>query len=252
LIRFYLAGVLLLAQPIAALTSETVVLEPSQDNTLYETALDQDGQQFEVSNGIGSFLFAGRTGQDGGFKRRRALLQFDLLSILPADVEIVFAQLSMYQSKAAPDSSPVNMGLHPVLQQWGEAGSNASGPEGQGIQAETGDATWHHRIYPDDLWDTSGGSYAITPSAITVVGQLQQHYSWSCDDALLEDLRYWQNNPELNFGWAVIGGEAGSSSAHRFNSRQHSSTDQRPQLTIIYQAKGTVFSDSFEQFIGCP
>lgn len=252
MIRFCLTGVLLLAQPIVALTSETIVLEPSQDNSLYETALDQDGQQFEVSNGSGSFLFSGRTGQDGGFKRRRALLQFNLLANLPADVDIVFAQLSVYQSKAAPDSSPVNMGLHRVLQAWGEAGSNANGPEGQGTLPEPGDATWHHRIYPDILWESAGGSYVSIPSAVTVVGQLQQHYSWSCDDALLDDLRHWQSNPELNFGWAIVGGEAGSSSAHRFNSRQHNSPDQRPQLTIIYRAKGTVFSDGFEQFFSCP
>ena len=62
---------------------DRIGLEPSHDNTLYETAIDQNDQKIEVSNGSGSFLFAGRTGLDAGYKRRRALLRFDLASSLP-------------------------------------------------------------------------------------------------------------------------------------------------------------------------
>lgn len=102
------------------LALETVILEPSQDNALYETALGDPEQQYEVSNGAGSYLFAGRTGVDADFKLRRALIQFDLLANLPAEVEIIFAELSIYQSRAAPACQPVNMGLHRILQAWGE------------------------------------------------------------------------------------------------------------------------------------
>ena len=109
---------------------DTVVLDASQDNTLYETAMDTVDDQFEVSNGSGSHTFSGRTGLDAGFKRRRSLLMFDLTSVIPVDAIIVFAEISIYQSKAAPGSPPVSMGMHRVLQTWGEAGSNASGPEG--------------------------------------------------------------------------------------------------------------------------
>jgi len=235
----------------AALALETVILEPSQDNTLYETALNTGDQQFEVSNGAGSYLFAGRTGVDAGFKLRRALLQFDLLSNLPANVEIVFAQLSIFQSKAAPDSPPVSMGLHRVLQAWGEGASDAFGAEGQGNWAEPGDATWHHRIFPDDLWDTAGGNFESTASAGTTAGQLQQHYIWSCNDALLADLSYWLNNPEMNFGWLIVGGEVAAQSAHRFNSRENSTAENRPKLTLVYRKKDDIFVDSFEQFLSC-
>lgn len=243
---------LILALPVTALAADMLILEPSKDNTLYETAIDQNDQQFELSNGAGSFLFVGRTGLDAGFKLRRTLMKFDLSANLPADIELVFAELSMYQSKAAPGSPPVDLGLHRVLQEWGESSSNAVGPEGQGALAEPGDATWHHRLFPADTWNEAGGSYKDTASAVTAIGQIQQNYIWSCNSALLEDLRTWHNSPELNFGWELVGGEAGGTSAHRFNSREHSAPEQRPQLTIVYRKKESVFGDGFEDDFNCP
>ena len=167
--RNYLPTLMIMLAATSAVALETVVLEVSQDNTLYETAIDDGGdQQLEMSNGAGSYLFSGRTGIDAGFKLRRALLKFDLASRLPADAEIVFAELTIYQSKSAPDSAAVNMGLHRVLMAWGEGESDAFGAEGQGNFAKPGDATWHHRFYPDDLWDTAGGNYVGTASTSVV------------------------------------------------------------------------------------
>ena len=231
---------------------ETIVLEASQDNSLYETAIDDGGeQQFEMSNGAGSYLFSGRTNIDAGFRLRRALLQFDLAANLPADVEIVYAELTVYQSKSAPDAPLVNMGLHRALLAWGEGGSDAFGAEGQGNFAEPGDATWHHRIFPDDLWDTAGGDYAGTASATTIFAPQPAHYTWSCNDALLVDLNDWLNNPGMNFGWVIVGNEVAASSARRFNSRENSKAEQRPQLTLVYREKDTIFADSFEPFSNC-
>jgi len=230
---------------------ETVILEPSQDNTLYETAIDNGVQQTELSNGAGSYLFAGQTGKDADFKLRRALLQFDLGSNLPGDIVIVYAQLTIYQSKAAPDSTTVSMGLHRVLQPWGEGDSAAFGPEGQGNWAEPGDATWHHRLYPDELWTTPGGSFQGVPSTETLIGSQLQQYTWPCNADLLNDLNDWQDNPEMNFGWIIVGGESGAFNAHRFNSRENSRPEQRPKLTLVYAENDSVFEDSFEQFTGC-
>jgi len=242
---FLLVGNSLSAQDIA-------VLDASQDNTLYETAMDTVDEQFEVSNGSGSYTFSGRTGLDAGYKRRRSLVKFDLTSAIPADAIIVFAEISIYHSKAAPGSPPVNMAMHRVLQAWGEAGSNAPGPEGQGTWAEPGDATWHHRIYPDELWSTAGGSFAATSSAATIVGQQLQNYSWTCTSALLDDLNGWLATPSSNFGWIMVGGEDGGFSAHRFSSRENSNPDQRPKLTLIYQSADDLFRDGFEATPDCP
>ena len=79
-------------------------LEPVQDNTLYETPIDSGATQYELSNGAGDFLFAGRGGMDAGFKLRRAVLKFDL-SGLPAGAEILAARLTLHQSRAAPGSA---------------------------------------------------------------------------------------------------------------------------------------------------
>ena len=244
ILLFLLAGSSLSAQ-------DTVILDASQDNTLYETAMDTSEDQFEVSNGSGSYTFSGRTGLDAGYKLRRSLLKFDLTSVIPADAIIVFAEISIYQSKAAPGSPPVSMAMHRVLQSWGEAGSDAFGAEGQGIWAEAGDATWHHRIYPDELWSTAGGSFAATASAATTVGQQLQSYTWTCTSALLDDLNGWLITPSNNFGWIMVGGEGGGFSAHRFSSRENSNTDQRPKLTLIYQSADDLFRDGFEATLDC-
>ncbi len=234
-----------------ALAAERVVLHPSQDNTLYETAMDTMEEQFELSNGAGNFIFSGRTGFDAGFKRRRAVLRFDLQAALPAGAEVLAAQLTLYQSKAAPGSPPANMGLYRVLQAWGEAGSKGIGAEGQGNFAEAGDVTWHHRLYPDELWDTAGGHFANQASATVIVGELLQDYSWQCTEELLADILYWQDNPAQNFGWIVVGGEEAGQSAHRFNSRENSNTQQRPRLELLYRLPGELFEDGFEATLSC-
>jgi len=241
---------LLLSSSLSA--QDTVVVDASQDNTLYETAMDTVDNQYEVSNGAGGYTFSGRTGLDAGYKRRRSLLKFDLTPVIPADAKIVFAEISIYQSKAAPGSPPVSMAMHRVLQAWGEAGSNAVGAEGQGTWAEAGDATWHHRIYPDEPWSTAGGSFAATASAATTVGQQLQSYTWTCTSALLDDLNGWLSTPSNNFGWIMVGGEDGAYSAHRFSSRENLNIDQRPKLTLIYQSADDLFRDGFEATPDCP
>jgi hypothetical protein len=234
-----------------ALALETIILEPGLDNTLYESLIDEGEQKHELSNGVGNYLFAGRTAVDAGFKLRRALLQFDLSVNLPADAEIVFASLSIYQSKSAPDSTNVEMKLQRVLQAWGEGSSMAFGAEGQGNWAEPGDATWHHSMFPTVLWSNSGGDFSETVSASALFGQQSMHYTWSCNDTLLADLNYWIANPGMNFGWIIMGGEDTNSSARRFNSRHNDKLDQRPKLMLVYKQKDDIFEDSFEQFFDC-
>jgi hypothetical protein len=225
---------------------ERVTLVPVQDNTLYETGLDTDEQKVEVSNGAGSQLFIGRTGLDAAYKRRRALLRFDIAGSLPDDATIVWAELSLRQTKAAPGSPPAVAGLHRVLAAWGEGASNAIGPEGQGAPAEAGDATWHHRLFPDALWASPGGEFEVTASATTTVGQALETFTWSCTPGLLADLDSWRNNPVSNHGWILVGGEAAGFSAHRFASRENATVEHRPMLTVVYRELGDLFRDGFE------
>jgi len=231
---------------------QRVVLEPSKDNTLYETPIDQNETQFERSNGAGSFLFSGRTGLDAGFRLRRALLRFDLETSLPPGAQIFAVELTLYQSNVAPDAPPAIMGLHRVLQEWGEAGSDGIGPEGQGDFPEPGDATWHHRIFPDTLWDTAGGHFAAVPSAVTTIGQGIEDFTWACSAGLLSDMQFWQQNPAENFGWIVVGGEEGGFSAHRFNSRENADEELRPRLAVYFTRAETIYESGFEAPFSCP
>jgi hypothetical protein len=44
----------------------------------------------------------------------------------------------------------------------------------------------------------------------------------------------WLDTPANNFGWILIGDETTNGTAKRFNSREHPTPDNRPQLTIAF------------------
>ena len=245
-----LLTLLLVLLPVEAISWPGAVLESSADNTLYLSEPDQGPSQNELSNGSGWFLFSGRTGLDGGFRPRRALLRFDL-STIPEGSEILYAELVLYQSNSAPGSPPSVMTLHRVLQAWGEGGSDAVGPEGQGALADAGDATWISRIYGDEKWEVPGGHYHDAISAAATVGSFEGQHTWPCSQTMLDDLNGWISQPEENFGWVLIGAESGGMNAHRFNSREHFSPDTRPQLILVYAPPGILQSDGFESEVTC-
>ena len=205
-------------------SAETVVLAPSKDNTLYQHPSGQ------LSNGKGSYLFAGRTDQDTNFIRR-GLIAFDLSSI-PSNATITDATLALFSSKSR-DNSPFNVTLRKLSQDWGEGASDAPGEEGGGTQAQTGDATWIHRFFSSSMWASAGGSFSGSPSATTAVGATNRSYSWS-SSGMVADVQGWVTDPATNFGWAIIGAENAEQSAERFNSRENTSSP--PRLSVTYTA----------------
>lgn len=201
-------------------------LSASKDTTLFENSSN--------SNGSGEHLYAGRTGSQGGSARRRALLRFDLSTIdFPTD--ILSAAVTLHQNLGA--AAPVTMTLHRVQSDWGEAGSNAGTPGGQGAPAQAGDATWTHRFHPATAWSTPGGDMIAAPSASAVIdssapdGPVER--TWS-NTGLVDDLNLWLATPSTNFGWALLGDEATSPSAQRFYSRESvaSGGGLRPKLDL--------------------
>ena len=209
--------------------AEILVLEPNQDNTLFE---DAGGQ---LSNGSGQYLFMGRTGDDKGVdaKLRRALLSFDLSAIEPRSlITRVELQISIDQIPigAVGGSSSV----HRVLGDWGEGSSDAWGAEGQGIQAEPGDATWIHSFYTSGSWTTAGGDFIGTPSRSASFGPSRQVLTFTSSENLIADVESWVNQPESNFGWIILGDEPTLKNARRFPSRENANQDMRPKLTVEY------------------
>lgn len=205
-----------------ALDAETVTLEPAMDNTMFEEA--------DESNGQGSYLFSGRTGSRNGFASRRALLMFDVASVIPAGAVVEEVSLSMRMNRTVSGSFPFN--LHRLADSWGEGTSNATGVEGSGTAASTGDVTWRHRFFSTDFWTTPGGDFVSTPSATTSVGSTVTFYIWNAP-GMVTDVQDWIDNPTSNHGWILIG-PSDTTSAKRFDSREATNSANRPQLTVTY------------------
>ncbi|MFK7960353.1 MAG: DNRLRE domain-containing protein [Phycisphaerales bacterium] len=213
-------GIIATWGPAAA--GQTVALEPVADNTLYE---DPSGS---LSNGAGQHLFVGRTG-DG--TRRRGLLRFDVAAAVPAGATVTSAELRLYMSRT--QAGPQNVGVHRAAADWGEGTSNAPGQEGGGAPASPGDATWIHTFSPGELWATAGGAFDTAASATQSVAGNGTYGFTSA--ALAADVQAWLDAPAGNFGWLLLGNEASGSTAKRFDSRENSFVDRRPQLVITYE-----------------
>jgi Ca2+-binding RTX toxin-like protein len=199
-----------------------VTLTPLQDNTLFEDA------QGDVSNGAGSFLFAGRTAQ-GSNNLRRTLLEFDIAGSIPAGSTINTVTLTLHMSRTITGASDV--AVHRVLADWGEGTSDAAAAEGRGTVATTGDATWLNTFFSSEFWTNPGGDFAGTPSGTTSVGSVGD-YSWS-GAGLVSDVAAWIASPATNSGWILIGNEQ-PGSAKRFDSRENLTVANRPRLLIDF------------------
>ncbi|HYI08718.1 MAG TPA: DNRLRE domain-containing protein [Thermoanaerobaculia bacterium] len=199
---------------------ETVVLAPSKDNTLYE---DSD----ELSNGAGIHMFAGAT---AGRALRRALLAFDVAAQIPPGARITRASLVLRVSLTIAGPEPAH--LHNVLADWGEGASNAgSSGDGQGTEAQPGDATWGHTFFPDRMWARAGGDFAEPADGTGV--EANGAVTWDSSAALAARVQSWLDHPAANFGWIVRGNESTQRTAKRLHSREGAAAS-RPALTIEF------------------
>lgn len=198
----------------------TVTVTADRDNTIYFFATGN-------SNGLGH-LFAGSTAI-GEF--RRALVHFDVAGAVPAGAIITNAELTLTVNRTI--TGPANVEIYRLLNDWGEAGSLATGQQGMGAPALPGDATWNSRIFPSQNWAIPGGDFAPVNSAVTPVGGLGA-YTWGSTAAMVADAQSWLDTPATNFGWVLIGDETVSVTAKRFASREDPTAADRPALEITY------------------
>jgi len=213
--------------------TRTVVLTPTKDNTLYE---NNDGA---TSNGIGAFFFVGKT---AGGSIRRGLMAFDMAGSLPPGATVVSASVQLQMSKTSGGAATV--GLHRALADWGEGTSDASGNEGQGAAATTGDATWLHTFYDTALWQTPGGDFVPTATVSTTVDGIGS-YTWASTPTLVAEVQGWLTTPANNFGWVVVGDESANGTAKRFTARESGAAANRPQLTVVYTVTETALSNIY-------
>jgi len=218
---------LFLASPLWA---ETVFIEATQDNTLYESL------EGDVSNGAGDHFFVGRTAQG---EKRRSLIAFKNLNAIPAGAAIKSVKLYIHLSREETPPSTIN--LLRVQANWGEGASDAEGNEGKGAPAQTGDATWVYRFYKNQTWTQPGGDFPEVASASMSVGGQGTHIFES--NGMVADVQDWVDNPGSNFGWILIGDEM-NTSAKRFDSRTNPDSAWQPLLVVEYTATGTSFDYS--------
>lgn len=185
----------------------------------------------QVADGAGPYLWTSVTAAGVA---RRALLSFDL-SPIPAGAQIQQVRLSLFLSRAQ-DLDPL-VQLHRLDAAWTEGPTNG-GSQGHGAPAVTGDVTWVRRSHPSLSWSQAGGDFDPTPSAAVNLGFPGEAYTWGPTPRMLADLQGWLANPASNHGWILIGVEANSQNAKRFESRD-SSPALRPMLLVSYLPAAT-------------
>ena len=206
--------------------ADTATVQANKDNMLIE---DQFG---ELSNGAGSLLFVGRTGQFSD-SIRRGLLAFDVAGAIPFGATVNSATLTLSETKHVPGAGNRDLALHRLLSDWGEGTSVGFSGQGQGAPATTGDATWKHTFFDTDTWSTDGGDFEPTASAVTNVGGPGVAYTWS-SAPMAADVQLWLDDPAWNFGWLVKGDETVFRTAKVFASRTHPLITLRPKLDVDF------------------
>lgn len=204
---------------------QTKQLQPSKDTTLIESAKGLLG------NSEGETIFVGRTGQPEE-SRRRGLITFDFAGAIPPRSRILSVTLTMTLQLSAGADQPSTINLYRVSRFWKEGASVAQG--GRGAEAQAGDATWIHSVYPTSRWARPGGDYLKISSAKTEVNAAGV-YTWNSTPRLVADVQTWVNSPKKNFGWIIIGDESKAATAKVFHSSESPDETLRPQLTVTFR-----------------
>lgn len=219
--------------PFCGITQTTVNIPASADNTIY-------ADNTQNSNGSGDNFTAGRT---NGGSIRRALIRFDLSSIPPGStITSVTLRLVMNKSRTGTDV----ISLYRITKDWGEGGSNAGDPDGQGTSAQVMDATWNCGMFDGaggcgggSTWASPGGDFVGVASASATIFNTPAAYTWS-GPTVNADVQGWVNNAATNFGWILRTAEAANQTTNRFSSRTNPTAANQPRLTVIYTAAAPV------------
>lgn len=195
-------------------SAQTVVIGPSQDNSIYS--------ENSNSSGAGQ-LYSGNTCSGD---QRRTLIQFDIAGNIPAGATITSVQLDLNCNNVSPSAGNDNYTLHLINTAWGE-GTSAGG--GTGSPAIAPDATWTDAMFGTSTWTSAGGDFSAA-SASTTLPNVTGTYSWN-SAGMVADVQSWLDTPGSNFGWALIGNESTTCTARRFGSQEQGTA---PVLTINY------------------
>lgn len=206
--------------------AETVFIEPTQDNTMYQHA------QGTLSNGSGDHLIVGR---NAAGDLRRGLISFKNLDAIPDNATVLSVKLHLRLSRE--DSPATTISLFRVTADWCEGGSHAAGEEDEGAAAQAGDATWIWRFWPDVAWTVPGGDFAAIASSQAGVDAIGP-YTLGSSTGMVADVADWIVHPEANFGWILKATEA-ATTVKQFDSRNNLDVAGRPLLEVQYTVTGS-------------
>ena len=193
------AGALLACAVVpAAASADSASLPAAQDNTIYD-------EKTSNSNGSGPVMNAGKISSG---KIRRALVRFDVTSsTIPAGATIDFVTLRLNITNVPASPTATTLGLYRVLRAWGEGTSSSS--TGSGAGAETGDATWLVRFFPDSAWNAAGGDFDGALHGAGPLNTTLGAYVIPSAPALVQDVQDWLDHPSTaNFGWMLRADES--------------------------------------------
>lgn len=214
--------------------SATITIAPSKDNMLIEDLNAADGIN---SNGADEFLFAGTTAESPGKQIRRGLLAFDVAGNIPIGMTIDSVSLTLNVSRSASGTAD-DISLHRVLADWGEGTTTSTRPPGgTGGPASGGDATWLHNFHDTSFWSVPGGDFEALASA-TTSAPTSGPVTWDSTSRMVIDVQSWLDMSATNFGWLIKGVESTNRTARRFDSREHSTVENWPKLTVDISLHG--------------
>lgn len=209
-----------------AIAQVQITIISDKDNTLYESGTGA------LSNGAGIHFFTGRTNQVVGVSIRRGLISFDIAgNVNPgATIDSVILTLTMTRTSSGAQNTELRL----LSSDWGEGTSNAgSQRDGAGTAAETGDATWIHTFFNTLNWTSAGGDFSSTVSATQSVDATGS-YSWGSTSGMISDVQGWLDDPDNNFGWAIVGNESTLQTTKAFGTHEINSAASRPSLQIFF------------------
>ncbi len=205
--------------------SETVVLTPSADNTIYQELVNN-------SNGAGDRMVVGRTWGSSASLARRSLLRFPLTGI-PSNATVNAATFRLRTDTPIATGTQV-IDIHRVTAFWIEGMSNASSSggvgnaSGVGTLAVGGGATWNNRRTDTPIaWAAPGGDYSPSATATIQIGNGTQ---WWTSNDVAADISTWLGGV-ANRGWILIGDESTTGTVKRIYSRE---TVNAPELTVNF------------------
>jgi hypothetical protein len=213
----FLLGIMFLV----SLQAATVQIDVLKDTSLFETGPDANLGADDLASGT----------TKAGYKSR-ALIQFDVASLIPTGSTIQSVSLRLNVNRQANGAYLENYGLHKFLTNWTEGvGTSNFAP------ALTGETSWNSQSQGSVLWSTpgtqSGVEYSPVISGLSATILTTGTFNISSTSQMVTDVQSWLDAPTANFGWMIIGQrEDIGGTARRFTSKETGALV--PQITVTY------------------